>query len=261
MDTRGTIRSIFGTRRALIGVIQGGALPAAPRSRETVDALPAAAADDARAYREAGFSGLMVENMHDRPYLRREVGPEVVAAMTVVASAVRREAPDLSVGIQVLAGANRESMAVAHASGARFVRVEGFVFAHVADEGLMQSDAGTLLRYRRQIGAEAVAVFADAKKKHPAPALTAHMAIPGTGRRGGGAGGGEPLRAGGPRPPRGAPPAAMVGAWIAWTPKSCDSPSRLTAHTHGGAIAVPAAIMVTASATTIHTASRRVAPS
>src|SRR5260221_12243647 len=99
----------------------------------------------------------MVEKWPARPSLRREVGPEVVAAMTVVASAVRREAPDLSLGIQVLAGANRESMAVAHASGARFVRVEGFVFAHVADEGLMQSDAGTLLRYRRQIGAEAVA--------------------------------------------------------------------------------------------------------
>ncbi|PYQ42336.1 MAG: hypothetical protein DMF77_13095, partial [Acidobacteria bacterium] len=72
----------------------------------------------------------------------------MVAAMTVVATAVRREVPALPLGIQVLAGANHESVAVAHASGARFVRVEGFVFAHVADEGLMQSDAGTLLRYR-----------------------------------------------------------------------------------------------------------------
>ena len=182
MDSRGTIRSIFGTRRALIGVIHVGALPGAPGSRETVDAIATAATADARAYREAGFSGLMVENMHDRPYLRREVGPEVVAGMTVVAQAVRREAPDLPLGIQVLAGANRESIAIAHATGARFVRVEGFVFAHVADEGLMQSDAGTLLRYRRQVGAEAVAVFADVKKKHSAHAITADMEIAETAR-------------------------------------------------------------------------------
>jgi hypothetical protein len=63
MDTRGTIRSLFGTRRALIGVIHVGALPGAPRGNETVDALATAAAADARAYREAGFSGLMVENI------------------------------------------------------------------------------------------------------------------------------------------------------------------------------------------------------
>jgi uncharacterized protein len=182
MDTRGTIQSIFGARRALIGVIHVGALPGAPGGRDPVGAIAAAAAADARAYREAGFSGLMVENMHDRPYLRREVGPEVVAAMTAIALAVRHEAPSLPLGIQVLAGANCESVAVAHASGARFVRVESFVFAHVADEGLMQSDAGTLLRYRRQVGAEAVAVFADIKKKHSAHAMTADMDIAETAR-------------------------------------------------------------------------------
>ena len=54
MDTRGTIRSIFGTRRALVGVIHVGALPGAPGNRESVDAIAEAAAADARAYREAG---------------------------------------------------------------------------------------------------------------------------------------------------------------------------------------------------------------
>jgi membrane complex biogenesis BtpA family protein len=177
MDTKGGIASIFGARRALIGVIHAGALPGAPKSSEAVEQVAAVAVADARAYREAGFTGLMVENMHDRPYLRRVMGPETVAAMTVVAGAVRAEAPRVSLGIQVLAGANRESIAVAHACGARFVRVEGFVFAHVADEGIMESDAAELLRYRRAIGADAVAVFADIKKKHSAHALTADVDI------------------------------------------------------------------------------------
>jgi uncharacterized protein len=84
--------------------------------------------------------------------------------------------------VQVLAGANREALAVAHASGADFVRVEGFVYAHVADEGVIESCAGELLRYRRAIGAERVLIFADIKKKHSAHAITADVPIVETAR-------------------------------------------------------------------------------
>ena len=51
-------------------------------------------------------------------------------------------------------------------TGLDFVRVEGFVFSHIADEGLMNACAGDLLRYRKQIGADDVLVFTDIKKKH-----------------------------------------------------------------------------------------------
>ena len=96
--------------------------------------------------------------------------------MAVIGAQVRR-AVSLPLGIQVLAGANSCAVAVAHACGASFVRVEGFVFAHVADEGLIESSAGALLRYRRAIGAEGVRVFADIKKKHSAHAITADVDI------------------------------------------------------------------------------------
>jgi len=174
MDNRHLVASIFGTPRALIGVIHLPALPGTPASRFEVAAIGEVAAAEARLYRDSGFQGLMIENMHDRPYLKRSVGPEVVAAMTVAGLEVRR-AVDLPLGLQILAGANRQAIAVAHACGAAFVRVEGFVFAHVADEGWIESDAGELLRYRRAIGAEAVRVFADVKKKHAAHAVTADL--------------------------------------------------------------------------------------
>ena len=52
------------------------------------------------------------------------------------------------------------------------------MFSHVADEGLMaEADAGPLLRYRRTIGAEAVAILADVKKKHAAHAITSDVDI------------------------------------------------------------------------------------
>ncbi len=56
------------------------------------------------------------------------------------------------------------------------------MFAHVADEGLIESCAGALLRYRRAIGAERVLVFADIKKKHSAHAITADVSLAETAR-------------------------------------------------------------------------------
>jgi len=88
----------------------------------------------------------------------------------------------LVLGVQVLAGANREALAIAHACDADFVRVEGFAFAHVADEGLIESCAGELLRYRRALGADRVQVFADIKKKHSAHAITADVSLEETAR-------------------------------------------------------------------------------
>jgi len=176
MDRRQVISSIFGVRRALIGMIHVQALPGTPDSKLSVDEICEAAVADAHQLRDAGFHGLMIENMHDRPYLKREVGPEIVAAMAAVGREVRRAA-SLPLGVQILGGANRAALAAALVCDADFVRVEGFVFSHVADEGLMESDAGELLRYRRAIGADTVRIFADIKKKHASHSITGDVEL------------------------------------------------------------------------------------
>src|SRR5262245_2324451 len=176
MEPRAAFADTFGAPRALIGMVHVGALPGSPAAREPFARLLEQAVGEARAYRDAGFTALAIENMHDRPYLKGGVGPEVTAAMAVIGREIRRET-GLTLGVQVLAGANREALAVAHAAGAAFVRVEGFVFAHVADEGLIEASAGELLRYRRAIGAGDVRVFADIKKKHAAHAITADVSL------------------------------------------------------------------------------------
>jgi uncharacterized protein len=181
MDTQNVIQWLFGVKRALIGAIHVQALPGTPANRLSVAEIARIAAEEARIYESAGFHGLIIENMHDRPYLKGDVGPEIGAAMAVIGAEVRRAAV-LPMGVQVLAGANTWAMAVAHACGASFVRVEGFVFAHVADEGVIESCAGPLLRYRRAIGADQVRVFADIKKKHSAHAITADVDIVETAR-------------------------------------------------------------------------------
>lgn len=176
VDKLGVIDSLFGVPRALIGVVHLQALPGTPAGKLDTRDIATIAVEEARQYEEAGFHGVMIENTHDRPYLKAGVGPEITAAMAVIGAEVRR-AVALPLGVQVLAGANSSALAIALACGASFVRVEGFVFAHVADEGLIEASAGALLRYRRAIGAEHIRVFADVKKKHSAHAITADIDI------------------------------------------------------------------------------------
>ncbi len=161
----------------VVGMIHVGALPGTPRQAASPEQVRAQAVGEARLYADAGVDALLIENMLDVPYLCGAVGPEIVAAMTAVGVAVRAAAP-LPLGVQVLAAANREALAVALACGADFVRVENFAYAHVADEGLMATAAaGPLLRYRRQIGAAHIAILADVKKKHSSHALTADVSL------------------------------------------------------------------------------------
>ncbi|MFM7137369.1 MAG: BtpA/SgcQ family protein [Planctomycetota bacterium] len=184
MDRSQLIPSLFGVPRALIGMLHVGPLAGSPLHRQTaldLDDQIADAVSQTEIYRAAGFHGVVLENMFDRPYLKGRVGPETVAAMAVIGREVRRAVP-LPLGLQVLAAANEEAIAVAVACGAAFVRVEGFVFAHVADEGLVDAAAGPLLRYRAAIGADHIRVFADVKKKHSSHALTADLDISETAR-------------------------------------------------------------------------------
>ena len=170
-------RASSASSRALIGVIHVGGLPGTPSHDRSLPEIVEAAVAEARLYMSAGFHGVVIENTHDRPYLKGAVGPEIVASLAVIGQEIRRAVPAAPLGVQILAGANQAALAVALACGASFVRVEGFVFAHVADEGLIESSAAALLRYRRTIGAEGIRVFADIKKKHSAHAMTADVSL------------------------------------------------------------------------------------
>lgn len=169
--------------KALIGMVHVQALPGSPRARLGIGEIARKAAEEARLLAEAGVDAVMIENMHDAPYVHGRQGPEITAAMTAAGLAVKEELSragleGVPLGVQVLSGGSREALAVALACGGAFVRVENFVFAHVADEGLLaEAEAGPLLRYRRTIGAEHISVLCDIKKKHASHAVTADVSL------------------------------------------------------------------------------------
>ncbi|XP_022077117.2 uncharacterized protein F13E9.13, mitochondrial isoform X1 [Acanthochromis polyacanthus] len=173
---------LFGRLKAVvIGMIHVKALPGTPLGCLNMSQITEDACQEAEIYRDAGVDGVIIENMHDIPY-SFSVGPEVCACMTAVCTAVRRVCPVLPLGVQILSSANQQALAVALASGLDFIRAEGFVFSHVADEGILNACAGDLLRYRKQIGAEHVQIFTDIKKKHSSHALTSDVTIEETAR-------------------------------------------------------------------------------
>jgi len=163
----------------LVAMIHLDAMPGTPLGKRSPAEIVKKAVTEARLYKDHGIRTVMIENMHDVPYVK-SAGPEVVATMALAGRAIK----DLGLycGIQILAGCNREALGAAHAAGLDFVRVEGYVFGHLADEGLFESCAGELLRYRTAIGADEILVFTDIKKKHSSHAITSDVDIVETAR-------------------------------------------------------------------------------
>jgi membrane complex biogenesis BtpA family protein len=164
----------------LIGMLHLLPLPGAPRydPRDGVAAAVSRAISEAHQLEDAGFDGFIVENAWDIPFVKPdEVGHETTAALAVVVNELRREFPEIPIGINCLANAVEVSIAVAAATGGTFVRANQWVNAYVANEGFIEGRAGAVARYRHSIGADDVAVWADVQVKLGAHAITADRSI------------------------------------------------------------------------------------
>ena len=172
------IEALFGRRHAIIGVIHSRPLPGSPEyDGEDMEEVVGYALAEARRYCAGGVDGLIVENHGDIPFAKPEdLGPETAACMAVMTHAVRQEV-EVSVGVNVLANAPIQALAVAKAAGAQFVRVNQWTNAYVANEGFMEGRAGAATRYRAWLRARGIRVFADVHVKHGAHAITADRAI------------------------------------------------------------------------------------
>jgi membrane complex biogenesis BtpA family protein len=123
---------------------------------------------DAGALVEGGVHGLMMENFGDSPFFPDNVPGSVVAEMTALAGLVKLRWPSVPLGINVLRNDGLAAMAVAAAVGAEFVRINILTGARVTDQGVIQGRAAEVLRLRRSLGVEGVAIWADVDVKHSA---------------------------------------------------------------------------------------------
>lgn len=162
------MRSLFGEGKAFIGVIHLPPLPGSPRWGGELSRVLEQAEWEAAVLTEGGANGIIVENFGDAPFRIGRVEPETVAAMTRAVELVCRATP-LPVGVNMLRNDALSALAVAVATGARFIRVNIHYGTMAADEGLVTGEASETLRRRRLMEAEDVHIFADVLVKHAVP--------------------------------------------------------------------------------------------
>lgn len=173
------LAQLFSQPKPLIGTIHSLPLPGAPRySGEPVEMIYEHAVKEALSYKEGGIDGLIVENGGDLPFAKPDkIGPETVAVMAVMTHLVR-VATGLPVGVNCLATAAVQSLAIAKAGGAHFIRVNQWVNGYVANEGFIEGQSADAARYRSLISARDVAVLADVHVKHGSHAIVGDRPVP-----------------------------------------------------------------------------------
>jgi membrane complex biogenesis protein, BtpA family len=165
MLTRPAFTARFAAR-ALFGMVHLGPLPGAPLFT-SMDEVLELALHDARALRDGGCDGLVIENFGDRPFTRGRVEGETIAAMTRVITEIARDVK-LPFGVNVLRNDALSALAIAAATGAAFIRVNIHTGAAVTDQGIIEGDAYATLRKRAALAPD-VLVFADHLVKHATP--------------------------------------------------------------------------------------------
>jgi hypothetical protein len=163
-----SLKEIFEVEKPIIGMVHLMPLPGSPGySGYVMDAIIDQALRDAKALVEGGIDGIIVENMWDLPYhVGNEVPPEEMAAQTVAAKQVVRTV-SVPVGINVIHNGGRVTLSIASAVGAKFIRVCAYTGALVWDTGEFDHGvAADLMRFRKNLGAEHIKIFADVCKKH-----------------------------------------------------------------------------------------------
>jgi len=163
-----SLKEMFGVEKPVIGMVHLLPLPGAPGyDFYGLEAVIEHALRDAEALISGGVDGLIVENMWDLPYyVGMDVPPEEMTTQAVAARAIV-EAVEVPVGINVIHNGGRVTLAIAVAAGADFIRVCLLTGARVWDTGEFDRGcAAELLRWRKNLGAEHIKLFADVDKKH-----------------------------------------------------------------------------------------------
>ena len=162
------LKEIFGVNKPIIGMVHLLPTPGAPMYRGGgIEPILRRAVEDARALKDGGVDGVIVENYGDTPFKPTRVDPQTIATIAIAVKEVA-DAADLPIGVNVLRNDALSAMAIAHATGARFIRVNVYIETMVTDQGIIDACAHEVLRYRKALDAD-IKIFADVHVKHAVP--------------------------------------------------------------------------------------------
>ncbi|MCX6047737.1 MAG: BtpA/SgcQ family protein, partial [Chloroflexi bacterium] len=149
---------LFDVTKPVIAMAHFPALPGTPRydPQLSIDQVVERMRRDIDHLLNNGVDSIMFCNEDDRPYTF-QADFEAIAVMTRVITELRPK--DRPFGVDFLWDA-KAPLAIAKATGAAFIR-EVVTGVYESDMGIWAPDAAVLYRYRRQIDAENVRIFAN----------------------------------------------------------------------------------------------------
>jgi len=152
------LETFNGVSKPMIGCLHMRGLPGtfAERDGFTMKDHVEKLLQDAKALKDAGFDAFVFANEEDYPYTKN-VGPEIVAAYTRIVTDVMREYPEMPFGVGIMMD-GKASIAVAHATGARFIRGY-YANSYFSDFGIMNGSVGDVFRYAKAIGAKDLNIY------------------------------------------------------------------------------------------------------
>ena len=164
---------IFKTLNPIIGVVHLLPLPTSAQWGGSLRAVLDRAEQEAAALAAGGVNGIIVENFFDAPFVKDQVDPAVVSAMTMAVQRIKNLVT-LPIGVNVLRNDARSALAIASITDVQFIRVNVLTGVMATDQGLIEGKANEVLRYRRELGSE-VKIFADVLVKHARPLGTPNL--------------------------------------------------------------------------------------
>ncbi len=160
-------QKIFSRPKPVIGMVHLPPLLGSPRYAGRFAGIVDQACSEAQLLSDNGVAGIIVENYGDLPFFPSQVPHETVAAMTRVATELRRNI-DLPLGINVLRNDALAALSIAEAVGAQFIRTNVHVGFVASEQGLLMGKAHEVLRFRTFLKSECL-IFADIAVKHSYP--------------------------------------------------------------------------------------------
>lgn len=120
--------------------------------------------DDLKAFEESGVDGIVIENNYDVPH-KITVKKETIDMMAYLGKELKK-ATKIPIGVSVLWNDYKAALFVAQKIGAKFIRVPVFVDKVKTSYGEVFGNPKDVLKYRKKINAENVALFTDIHVKH-----------------------------------------------------------------------------------------------
>lgn len=173
---RSEVKDMFGTEKAILGMIHLPPLPGAPYYKGSMTDVIEHALADAETLVKNGVNSMIIENLGDYPYYPETEECETVAAMTRVALEIRKRY-DMPLGINILRNSWKAAIAVAHLADCQYIRLNILTDAYVTDQGIITGAAHLATRYRKAIGADNVKFFCDIYSKHGGPIVKRDLSI------------------------------------------------------------------------------------